>query len=51
VPTNAIEARCPSVAGIATFSGTFHFGAPPQELALKSLRLFAERVMLGLAEL
>lgn len=32
-------------AGIMTFSGTFHFGGMPQEMALKNLRLFAERVM------
>lgn len=32
-------------AGITVFSGTFHFGGMPQEMALKSTRLFAERVM------
>jgi alkanesulfonate monooxygenase SsuD/methylene tetrahydromethanopterin reductase-like flavin-dependent oxidoreductase (luciferase family) len=32
-------------AGLTTFSGTFHFGGMPQELALKNIRLFAERVM------
>ncbi|HEY7716095.1 MAG TPA: LLM class flavin-dependent oxidoreductase [Candidatus Binatia bacterium] len=32
-------------AGITAFSGTFHFGGMPQELALKNIRLFAERVM------
>jgi alkanesulfonate monooxygenase SsuD/methylene tetrahydromethanopterin reductase-like flavin-dependent oxidoreductase (luciferase family) len=32
-------------AGITTFSGTFHFGGMPQELALKSIRLFADKVM------
>jgi alkanesulfonate monooxygenase SsuD/methylene tetrahydromethanopterin reductase-like flavin-dependent oxidoreductase (luciferase family) len=31
--------------GITTFSGTFHFGGMPQEMALKNIRLFAERVM------
>jgi alkanesulfonate monooxygenase SsuD/methylene tetrahydromethanopterin reductase-like flavin-dependent oxidoreductase (luciferase family) len=31
--------------GLTTFSGTFHFGGMPQELALKNIRLFAERVM------
>jgi alkanesulfonate monooxygenase SsuD/methylene tetrahydromethanopterin reductase-like flavin-dependent oxidoreductase (luciferase family) len=35
-------------AGITTFSGTFHFGGMPQEMALRNLRLFAERVMPGL---
>jgi len=38
-------------AGITTFSGTFHFGGMPQELALKNIRLFAERVMPALAGL
>ena len=36
-------------AGITVFSGTFHFGGMPQEMALKSLRLFADRVMPALA--
>jgi alkanesulfonate monooxygenase SsuD/methylene tetrahydromethanopterin reductase-like flavin-dependent oxidoreductase (luciferase family) len=36
-------------AGITTFSGTFHFGGMPQEMALNNMRLFAERVMPGLA--
>jgi alkanesulfonate monooxygenase SsuD/methylene tetrahydromethanopterin reductase-like flavin-dependent oxidoreductase (luciferase family) len=31
--------------GITTFSGTFHFGGMPQEMALKNIRRFAERVM------
>ncbi|HWP56680.1 MAG TPA: LLM class flavin-dependent oxidoreductase [Candidatus Acidoferrales bacterium] len=31
--------------GLTTISGTFHFGGMPQELALKNIRLFAERVM------
>ena len=31
--------------GLTTLSGTFHFGGLPQELALKNIRLFAERVM------
>jgi alkanesulfonate monooxygenase SsuD/methylene tetrahydromethanopterin reductase-like flavin-dependent oxidoreductase (luciferase family) len=30
--------------GLTTLSGTFHFGGMPQELALKNLRLFAEKV-------
>ena len=38
-------------AGITTFSGTFHFGGMPQELALKNMRLFAERVMPALRDL
>ena len=38
-------------AGITIFSGTFHFGGMPQEMALKNLRLFAERVMPALAGL
>ena len=38
-------------AGITIFSGTFHFGGLPQELALKNIRLFAERVMPALKEL
>jgi alkanesulfonate monooxygenase SsuD/methylene tetrahydromethanopterin reductase-like flavin-dependent oxidoreductase (luciferase family) len=32
-------------AGLTTFSGTFHFGGMPQSLALKNIRLFAERVI------
>ena len=31
--------------GLTTISGTFHFGGMPQEMALKNIRLFAERVM------
>lgn len=31
--------------GLTTMSGTFHFGGMPQEMALKNIRLFAERVM------
>ncbi|MGE5217776.1 MAG: LLM class flavin-dependent oxidoreductase [Chloroflexota bacterium] len=38
-------------AGITTFSGTFHFGGMPQELALKNIRLFADRVMPKLKDL
>jgi len=38
-------------AGITTFSGTFHFGGMPQEMALRNLRLFAERVMPALEDL
>ena len=36
--------------GLTTLSGTFHFGGMPQELALKNIRLFAERVMPALRE-
>jgi alkanesulfonate monooxygenase SsuD/methylene tetrahydromethanopterin reductase-like flavin-dependent oxidoreductase (luciferase family) len=38
-------------AGITTFSGTFHFGGMPQELALKNLHLFTDRVMPALVAL
>ncbi|MGH7774055.1 MAG: LLM class flavin-dependent oxidoreductase [Candidatus Binatia bacterium] len=31
--------------GLTTLSGTLYFGGMPQELALKNIRLFAERVM------
>jgi alkanesulfonate monooxygenase SsuD/methylene tetrahydromethanopterin reductase-like flavin-dependent oxidoreductase (luciferase family) len=31
--------------GLTTFSFTFHFGGMPQEVALKNIRLFADRVM------
>ena len=31
--------------GLTTISGTFHFGGMPQEMALKSIRLFAEKVI------
>ncbi|HEV8341917.1 MAG TPA: LLM class flavin-dependent oxidoreductase [Candidatus Binatia bacterium] len=31
--------------GLTALSGTFHFGGMPQELALKNIRLFAERVL------
>ncbi len=31
--------------GLTTISGNFHFGGMPQELALKNIRLFAEKVM------
>jgi alkanesulfonate monooxygenase SsuD/methylene tetrahydromethanopterin reductase-like flavin-dependent oxidoreductase (luciferase family) len=37
--------------GITAFSGTFHFGGMPQEMALRSIRLFAERVMPALRHL
>jgi alkanesulfonate monooxygenase SsuD/methylene tetrahydromethanopterin reductase-like flavin-dependent oxidoreductase (luciferase family) len=37
--------------GITTFSGTFHFGGMPQDMALKNFRLFAERVMPVLKDL
>jgi alkanesulfonate monooxygenase SsuD/methylene tetrahydromethanopterin reductase-like flavin-dependent oxidoreductase (luciferase family) len=36
--------------GLTTFSFTFHFGGMPQEMALKNIRLFAERVMPALVE-
>jgi alkanesulfonate monooxygenase SsuD/methylene tetrahydromethanopterin reductase-like flavin-dependent oxidoreductase (luciferase family) len=31
--------------GLTTLSGTFHFGGMPQEMALRNIRLFAEKVM------
>jgi len=31
--------------GLTTLSGTFYFGGLPQELALRNIRMFAERVM------
>jgi alkanesulfonate monooxygenase SsuD/methylene tetrahydromethanopterin reductase-like flavin-dependent oxidoreductase (luciferase family) len=31
--------------GLTAISGTFHFGGMPQPMALKNIRLFAERVM------
>ena len=31
--------------GLTAISGTFHFGGMPQEMAMKNIRLFAERVM------
>lgn len=31
--------------GLTTISGTFHFGGMPQELAMKNIRLFADKVM------
>ncbi len=31
--------------GLTAVSGVFHFGGMPQELGLKNIRLFAERVM------
>ncbi|HXG51577.1 MAG TPA: LLM class flavin-dependent oxidoreductase [candidate division Zixibacteria bacterium] len=34
-----------SEVGLTAISGTFHFGGMPQEMALKNIRLFAERVM------
>jgi alkanesulfonate monooxygenase SsuD/methylene tetrahydromethanopterin reductase-like flavin-dependent oxidoreductase (luciferase family) len=37
-------------AGLTTFSFTFHFGGMPQEMALKNIRLFAERVMPALEQ-
>ncbi|MGH7871175.1 MAG: LLM class flavin-dependent oxidoreductase [Candidatus Binatia bacterium] len=37
--------------GLTTFSGTFHFGGMPQDMALKNIRRFAERVMPALNDL
>ena len=31
--------------GLTTISGTFHFGGMPQEMALRNIRLFADKVM------
>lgn len=31
--------------GLTTISGTFHFGGMPQDMAMKNIRLFAEKVM------
>ena len=31
--------------GLTTISGTFYFGGMPQEMAMKNIRLFAEKVM------
>jgi alkanesulfonate monooxygenase SsuD/methylene tetrahydromethanopterin reductase-like flavin-dependent oxidoreductase (luciferase family) len=31
--------------GLTTISGTFHFGGMPHEMALRNIRLFAEKVM------
>ena len=31
--------------GLTVISGTFQFGGMPHEMALKSIRFFAERVM------
>ena len=36
--------------GLTTFSFTFHFGGMPQEMALKNIRLFADRVMPALEQ-
>ena len=41
----AVIRRWRDTLGLTTFSGTFHFGGMPQELALRSIRLFAEHVM------
>ncbi len=41
---NAIH-RWQEEVGLTTMSGTFHFGGMPNEMALKNIRLFAERVM------
>jgi alkanesulfonate monooxygenase SsuD/methylene tetrahydromethanopterin reductase-like flavin-dependent oxidoreductase (luciferase family) len=42
--------RWQAEAGLTTFSFTFHFGGMPQEMALKNIRLFAERVMPALEQ-
>ncbi len=34
---------------LTTFSGTFYFGGMPQEMALKNIRLFADKVMPALS--
>ncbi|NIO09534.1 MAG: LLM class flavin-dependent oxidoreductase [Deltaproteobacteria bacterium] len=46
-PQRCIDAihRWREEVGLTTMSGTFHFGGMPNELALKNIRLFAERVM------
>ncbi len=46
-PQRCIDAihRWQEEVGLTTMSGTFHFGGMPQEMALKNIRLFAERVM------
>jgi hypothetical protein len=31
--------------GLTTISGTFYFGGMPQNMAMKNIRLFAEKVM------
>jgi alkanesulfonate monooxygenase SsuD/methylene tetrahydromethanopterin reductase-like flavin-dependent oxidoreductase (luciferase family) len=31
--------------GLTAISGTFHFGGMPQELTMKNIRLFADKVM------
>jgi alkanesulfonate monooxygenase SsuD/methylene tetrahydromethanopterin reductase-like flavin-dependent oxidoreductase (luciferase family) len=46
-PAHCIELihRWREALGLTTISGTFHFGGMPDELALKNVRLFAEKVM------
>ena len=41
---NTIE-RWREEVGLTTISGTFHFGGMPQEMAMKNIRLFADKVM------
>lgn len=36
--------------GLTSISGTFHFGGMPQELALRNIRMFRDRVMPALQE-
>jgi hypothetical protein len=31
--------------GLTTISGTFYFGGMPQEMAMKNIRLFADKVL------
>lgn len=46
-PARCIEIihRWRELVGLTTISGTFHFAGMPQEMPLKNIRLFAERVM------
>jgi alkanesulfonate monooxygenase SsuD/methylene tetrahydromethanopterin reductase-like flavin-dependent oxidoreductase (luciferase family) len=51
-PQRCIDAihRWREQVGLTTLSGTFYFGGMPQEMALKNIRLFAERVMPALRD-
>jgi hypothetical protein len=31
--------------GLTVISGTFHFGGMPQDMAMKNIRLFADKVL------
>lgn len=46
-PQRCIDAihRLQADIGLDTFSGTFHFGGMPHEMAMKNIRRFAEHVM------